>query len=177
MASDKPDQDPSDVTISIALEGRGSFSGTGPSSVVLEALERFRADVSLAAPRAPQPPASPEQTVEGKPEERAQKATNTFDASLPLSPFLKAKAPKSNPQAVAVIAVWDKRTNKTTEFTSDSIGALWRSSGRKAPGNLNRDIIEAARAGWLHRTSQGKYTTTLFGEEFVDGLAAAKTKD
>jgi hypothetical protein len=168
----------SELSITFALEGRGSFSATGRAAIVLDALDRFRADVAVnSAPTGQRTVRHADPDPIDSAVEPQKPAPETEDL-LPLAPFVKAKAPKTNPEAVAVMAVWAKKKNNTTEFTAASLGELWRLSGRKASGNLNRDVIEAARSGWLHRTGQGKYTTTTFGELFVDGLPATpKAKD
>ncbi|MFL5749459.1 MAG: hypothetical protein ACJ767_02445, partial [Chloroflexota bacterium] len=51
-----------EVTISFTLEGRGSFSGTGPIDAVFQALEWFRSDAAAApsSGASRKPPAQPE---------------------------------------------------------------------------------------------------------------------
>ena len=84
--------------------------------------------------------------------------------------FLKAHPPKSNDQAVAVLAVWTSEHDGATELTTKTIEDLWRKSGRKKAGNLGRDIGKAVTKGWLENPSRGKYTVPKYGVDFVASL-------
>lgn len=164
---------PRDVSVEMTFEGRGSFSASGPDDLVFRALAEFRDEIK-AAPAAPPPRAS---ASPGKPSaaqaEPEPKATD--DSMPPLKPFYERKKPKNNAEAVAVFTVWAKKKNGTDTFTPAAINDLWRTTSRKTPGsNLNRDINNAAKEGWLDSAGKGQYKVTGYGEEFVDRLPERK---
>lgn len=159
---------PRDVSIEITLEGRGSFSASGPDDLVFKALGEFREEVGTAAESAPTPPRH-ERPAGGDGETKKETRADTGKTNVgPLAPFMKGKAPKTNAEAVAIMTVWDHLTNATTEWSVDSIAALWRNASRPKAGNLGRDIDTAVKSGWLDRPSKGKYVWNQFGQDFVE---------
>lgn len=160
-------------TLELALEGRGSFSASGPEDVVFRALKEFREEIARGpaastGERRREDPNRP--ATEGSGTRSQQGSTQVVDGLPPLGPFLRAKAPANYAEAVAVMAVWDKRKNRAAEVTIESMKKLWSASGRRAASNLARDIQTAAQQGWLEKADRGKYTVPAFGENFVDEL-------
>jgi hypothetical protein len=166
--------------LEVTLHGRGSFAASGDGDLVLRAFEQFREEVQGPATSSPEPAANTTKGTEA--DEPAPAAGAAASApkpgapSVPLPVFLREKAPKNNAEAVAVIAVHTKQSQGTEEFTNKSMGELWRGSGRKAAGNLARDIDTAVKSGWLHRQGRGTVVTTEYGEQFVAGLPAKKSE-
>lgn len=163
-----------EVSIAITLEGRGSFSGSGPDDLVFKALDLFKTQVASTPPVATQ-----KATATATPPDGAKdKEVGQRPASLqPIGPFLKSKAPRNNAQAVAVAAVWQKESDGTTKFTIDTLETLYKRSGRKPAGNFARDVGTAAKEGWLEAgEKRGEYVLTSFGEDYVQGLPVEKGK-
>jgi hypothetical protein len=162
--------------------GDASFSAEGESQLVFQAFETFRGE--LRAPgknsREDQKPKDLEVEEDAGDGGKDEKSGNepdphaAFAKGTPLPVFLKENGPKTNPSAVAVMAVWANANQGTTEFTTDVIEELWKRSGRKKAGNLARDIGDAANSGWLDRASRGKYTLPSYGIDYVRGLTATK---
>ena len=185
MDDQTPREAPGDFRLDVTLQNRGSFSASGNGDLVLRAFDQFREEVKVPAASLSETP-SDTVTLDAKTETAAPNGSAPAAIagtpakpgvpSLPLPVFLRDKAPKNNAEAVAVIAVHAKQYRGTEEFTIKSIGELWRGSGRKAAGNLGRDIDTAVKSGWLHRQGRGEFVMTEFGEQFVAGLPAKKTE-
>jgi hypothetical protein len=162
-------RDDRDLSIEFAVDGRGSFSATGSSESVFRALAEFREEIGKIAAEPPAQATVTRGSDAIKPVGNVRVSDTAADL-LPLGPFVKAKGPKTNPQAVAVVASWDKRKNGTAEFTIESLTKLWNAAGLKPAGNFPRDIQGAAKQGWLETLAKGKYGVTGYGDNFVDSL-------
>lgn len=169
--NDTSSRSPRDVSIEITLEGRGSFSGSGPDDLVFKALSAFRDEVAGTATSRSAAPQVQRTADTRNTEVRKDPVPSTSKSKDigPLAPYMKLKAPKTNPEAVAVMTVWDHLKVGTSEWSVDSIAALWRNSSRPKAGNLSRDIDLAVKAGWLDRPERGKYEWNQFGQDYVEG--------
>jgi hypothetical protein len=183
MDDQTPHEPSAPFRLEVTLQGRGSFSASGNGELVLRAFDQFREEVKASATSSSDvsadTTAAPDDTVADTVSNGA--TTTPAGASrtapgVPLPVYVREKAPKNNAEAVAVIAVHSKQYRGTEEFTNKSMGDLWRGSGRKAAGNLARDIDTAVKSGWLHRQGRGAFVTTEYGEQFVAGLPAKKSE-
>jgi hypothetical protein len=152
--------------------GDASFSAEGGADMVLRAFAAFKETVRIprgegaaqgkaSATRVEAPAERVESPVdEGKP----------TAGDLPLPVFLDNHRLTTNAHVALGITGWASRVRNESEMTVDSIAKYWRTSGRKTPGNLSRDLSTAAKEGWIERRSQGKYAITSYGERSLDGL-------
>lgn len=160
----------------MTIEGRGSFRASGPDDLVFKALKEFRSEIA-SAPAQPPKAEAPSALAQAGAAGPEVPPSITTEKMPPLKPFYEQKKPKNNAEAVAVFTVWAKKKNGTDTFTPESINDLWRTTSRKTPGNnLNRDITNAAKEGWLDAAGKGQFKVTGFGEEFVDRLPERKGK-
>jgi hypothetical protein len=145
--------------------GDASFVCEGQPKQVMDAYSVFREDA--LAPSASTTRTQPE--AKQKTESTRVKGSDGQRSPLPM--FLKAHPPKTNDQAVAVLAAWATEHDGATEITTKLVEELWRKSGRKKAGNLGRDIGNAVKQGWLDEVSRGKWTMPDYGLNYVRDLA------
>lgn len=171
-------EDKKTFSLDLSLEGRGSFSASGPDELVFRALAQFREEIASRPVRQSRGEErarkGSEQAVETPPSPNTRQQ-KVVDGLPPVGPYVRSKGALSNPEAIAVVAVWDKRKNRTSEFEVDALRRLFNGAGRKPAANFNRDVRLAAQKGWLE-PSGDKYAVTVYGEEFVDGKSASKEK-
>ncbi len=89
--------------------------------------------------------------------------------AVALREFLNQAAPKTFPQKLVVLALY-QRESQGKDFTGrDEFKALLQRAGEGIPKNLGRDISNAVKAGWLEEDHEelGRYYVTRTGEEAV----------
>lgn len=158
--------------------GDATFSAEGEPSLVMQAFKAFRDEIHGSTPQPPdgksKEPDKDEEEVGDHDRELNPDPHAQFAKGSPLPVFIKEKGPKTNAEAVAVMAVWANANQGTAEFTTDVMEELWRRSGRKKVSNLARDMGAAANNGWLDKAGRGKFTLPSYGIDFVRKLTAKK---
>jgi hypothetical protein len=159
---------PREFSVEMSIEGRGSFSASGPDDLVFRALKEFQTAIASVPSANPE---APERRPEPITKETEEPTPTAAGDGLPLGPFYAKKKPRNNQEAIAVFTVWSKRSKNIDTFTAADINDLWRTTPRKLAGkNLGRDIGRAVTAGWLERAGKTQFKVTGFGETFVDTL-------
>lgn len=156
--------------------GSATFRSQGTAEAVLKAFESFRDFYEAHQDEEPPSPVDGGSEEADPAPDQTTKAKATVDDFVPLSVFLdRKKLPRGNKVLVLGIAVWAKRYRQEDVYTADTLKGHWRDSKRKIPGNLNRDIGEAASEGWLERlaSGQGQFGLTSYGENHFDGFPRA----
>jgi hypothetical protein len=158
--------------------GDASFSAEGGADMVLHAFAAFKETVPIQRGEGAAQSKVTAARVE-TPGERVETPVDKGKGSssdLPLPVFIGNYKIKSNPQAALAIAVWAARVRDETELTLESFTTHWRSSARKMPANLSRDIQGAIHEGWLERIAPNRYRTTSYGERHLDEELSGEKK-
>ncbi|HZJ05391.1 MAG TPA: hypothetical protein VFD59_07965 [Nocardioidaceae bacterium] len=160
--------------------GTASFSCKGDGDHVLRAFTAFRefyeANATTEPPAPTVAPDEPSASDESSTVATPTAADVSASGSIPLSVFLsQKKLPRGNHIIALGIAVWAKKYKGEEVMTVESTKTLWRSSKRKVPANIARDLSSAATEGWLERlaTGAGNYAVTSYGEAHFEGLPAS----
>lgn len=155
--------------------GESSFSGSGKSDVVMSALERFLGavgeDDSAVSPTVEKPVKPPAKRQTKRRTSNAQapngsSATPIQVVKEPLPALLKKLDLRGNKKIGTAVVAWAAVNDGKSVCSVAEVRGYWRRTPLKAPANLNRDLEDAAKAGWLNKTDDG-YSLTGFGKSEV----------
>lgn len=143
--------------------GSASFTGGGPADQVMAALDKFSELVTTADFDALVE--SDPESEEGEPAADVTPAEPGEEEILPL--FLRKRTLRGHTQTATAIIAWaQKHGGKSDGLRPAELARYWRDTNLREPGNINRDLRKAVRAGLLHRNG-GRYTVTGFGKSTI----------
>ena len=155
--------------------GDVTFSADGEADAVLQALESFKQHDATHHRQRPAPKPAVEATAKDDSSDGQEGGNGGEGKGMPLPAYLKLFQ-ATNPEATTVLAVWASRNEGTTEFTVPVMDKLWAKSGRKAPKSVAMELTRAANAGWLQKTTRGKFELVHYGTTHVDNTLARAAK-
>lgn len=136
--------------------GEAEFTASGPSELVLEAFEEFKALMEKA-------PAA----AQAKVDEASVSAT--LGARPPFAIFMKRDWPNHAAKAAAIYT-WAKRHDGKNRLRPSEMSTYWKRFDKK-PGNPTMACQNAEQKGWLESLGGGNYAVTGHGENMVDETA------
>lgn len=88
---------------------------------------------------------------------------------LSLREFLDSTGAKSNPEKIAIFAMYLRDHAGQELVTKDEVRTCFRSAGEPLPGNYSRDFQLAVQSGWIAEDhgKPGQYYVTRKGDDAV----------
>lgn len=163
-----------ELDLSLTL-GDSSFSGSGKSDIVMRALDRFLEVVGdgdaaepVETPKPSKPPAKRQTRTRGTKAVTAKEDSTTPVKVIkePLPVLLGKLDLKANKRIGTAVVAWAEVNEGKSTFTVAEILTYWRRTQAKPPKNLNRDLEDAFKAGWLDKNPEG-YSINGFGKAEV----------
>jgi hypothetical protein len=138
--------------------GESRFSASGPSELVLDALEEFKALLE----KAPDEP----QTSPG-----SGGGSGDLGSKPPFAIFMKRDWPNHAAKATAIFT-WAKLYDGKDRLKPSEMSTYWKRFDKK-PGNPTMACQGAEQKGWLESLGNGNYAVTGHGENMVNEMPAS----
>ena len=115
--------------------------------------------------------------VGAKPRQQTRRAQPSIVQDLNLRPkngkslrdFMAEKAPKKQPEQLAVMVYYLKKRAKVDKVTVDHVYTCFKEVNVRVPGRIEQSLRNTShRKGWISTEDLGDVTLTVTGENFVE---------
>ena len=157
------DRNQFDLSITV---GDATFTASGPSTLVMKALDEFKGLVATPPPRRQQR----EKADEAKGDTSVGDGTGAIPGiDKPLSVFVKRTWANQAAKATAIV-LWARERDKKPSLKPGEIEDYWRKTPGKAVKNPAQVCSDAVKKGWLHGEGRGSYSVTQPGIDVVNAV-------